>query len=71
MKKKRCEGMRRYGGSFTFGPVKWVPCKKAAITLLTIKQDGKESDVPACVVCWNEAAETKGIEIIKTVPIKN
>lgn len=66
--KPRCEGWRRYGGVFTFGPVKWVQCKERGIVSLTVKQDGKTQTLPSCKTCWNEAIE-KGIKITKATPI--
>ena len=64
----RCEGWRRYGGAFTFGPVKWEQCKNEAVVVLKVKQE-KTEDLPSCIDCWNEAIERK-IKIISSNPIK-
>jgi len=66
----RCEGWRRYGGAFSFGPVKWEQCKNEAIVMLELKQDGKIEKLPGCMTCWQEAINTKAIEIISVVPIE-
>ena len=52
----RCEGWRRYGGVFTFGPVQWVQCENNAIVILTVSQD-KVTRQPSCLDCWEEAIE--------------
>ncbi len=67
----RCEGWRRHGGAFSFGPVKWAQCKEDAVVLLTIKQ-GKEkkTTLPACKLCWNKSINHKGIKIIEVKPIE-
>ena len=64
----RCEGYRRRGGAFTLGPVKWEQCEEEAAVRLTVKQDNKVSQFPACMVCWNEAIAT-AIEIQAVVPL--
>ena len=64
----RCEGYRRYGGVFSFGPVLWEQCPYEAVVILTVVQDGEEQDIPGCMKCWQECLE-KGIQIIKVTPI--
>ena len=66
--KPRCEGWRRYGGAFTFGPVRWEQCKNLAVVTLTVVQDGITQDMPACMVCWQEAL-SNGIKVEAAVPI--
>lgn len=66
MRAPRCEGYRRYGGAFTFGPVRWERCKEDAVVLLTMTQEGKESKLPSCLRCWKEARDYPGI-VIKAV----
>ena len=53
----QCEGWRRAGGAFTFGPVEWQQCTSIAIAILTVTQEGKTEQMPACQVCWDEAVE--------------
>lgn len=67
--KPRCEGFRRYGDAFSFGPVTWKQCRERAIVTLTIKQDGETQTTPACLTCWTEARNTKGIKVIAAKPI--
>jgi hypothetical protein len=64
----RCEGWRRRGGAFTFGPVKWEQCNNDAVVMLEVEQ-GQVEKQPACLACWNEAVERR-IKIISSVPIK-
>jgi len=64
----RCEGYRRYGGAFTLGPVKWEQCKENATVMITIEQDGKVSDFPACNTCGEEGRQ-KGLKQIAAKPI--
>jgi hypothetical protein len=64
----RCEGYRRYGGVFTFGPVRWEQCNENATVMLTVVQDGKKETLPACPTCWNECIENK-MKIIAATPI--
>lgn len=64
----KCEGWRRYGGAFKFGPVRWEQCKNKPLVKLTVKQEGEVKEVPACKECWQEAIENK-IEIQKVTPI--
>lgn len=64
----QCEGWRRTGGAFTFGPVKWEQCKNNAIVMITVTQDGKTETLPACVECWNECINTK-IKISEVKPL--
>ena len=65
----RCEGYRRFGGAFSLGPVTWQQCSERAIAVLTIEQDGKVQDVPACSKCWTEAMYYGGIKITATRPV--
>jgi len=65
----RCEGWRRHGGAFTFGPVKWVQCPESATVMLTVKQAGEKQKLPACPKCWQEARNTKGIVVLDAEPI--
>lgn len=64
----RCEGWRRNGGIFTFGPVTWEQCKENGVVMLTVNQDGKTQKLPACKDCWKEVIEKK-IEIVHVEPI--
>jgi len=64
-----CEGYRRYGGAFSFGPVKWVQCTNEAVVILKIEQDNKVSDFPACTTCWKEGIENTKISILNAKPI--
>lgn len=64
----QCEGWRRYGGAFTFGTPVWKQCTNDAIVVLTSQQE-KTEYMPACLECWEEAKE-KGMQILKTEPIK-
>ena len=72
MSKQRCEGWRRNGGAFAFGPVKWCQCKEEAIVLITFEQ-GKEkkTTLPACKVCWEDCISAKNIKILDVRPITN
>ncbi len=63
----RCEGWRRYGGAFTFGPVKWAQCDNNAIVVLRVEQE-KIEELPACAECWQEALDNK-MEILEVKPI--
>ena len=63
----RCEGWRRTGGAFSFGPVKWSQCENNAIVMLKVSQK-EVKEFPACIECWNEAIE-RGIEIIEARPL--
>ena len=66
----QCEGWRRKGGAFTFGPVNWSQCENDAIVNITVTQDGKTETMPGCKTCWNEAIDNK-IEISEVVPMKD
>ncbi len=67
----RCEGWRRYGGAFSFGPAKWEQCESDAIVNLTVRQADSEEEVqPACKACWIEAVGNAGIEILKAEPLE-
>jgi len=69
MAKSRCEGWRRKGGMFTFGPVHWSQCENDAVVTLTVRQDGvKRKPLPACKKCWQECIGTKGIRVIEAIP---
>jgi hypothetical protein len=37
--------------------------------MLTVVQDGETQTMPACLVCWEEARNTKGIGIRDAKPI--
>ena len=66
----QCEGWRRKGGMFTFGPVHWSQCENNAIVTITVKQDGtKQKPLPACKKCWHECIESKDIAVILVVPL--
>lgn len=73
MKKKRniqCEGWRRYGGAFTFGPVKWEQCRENATVMVTIKQGAEDvKTLPACDHCLRECQTTTGIKVKKVEAI--
>lgn len=70
MDKKQCEGHRRCGGAFSFGPVVWTQCENDAIVMLTVEQNEKRPEtMPACMVCWLEAVSTDGIKIVKVDPV--
>ena len=72
MNKLQCEGWRRTGGAFTFGPVQWDQCKNTPVAIIVIKQGGKqEKPMPACLTCWEECENTKGITVISAKPIKS
>jgi hypothetical protein len=64
----RCEGWRRTGGAFTFGPVKWEQCTEDAIVNLVVTQKDKQETLPACKTCWQECIDNK-IEINEAKPI--
>jgi len=66
-----CEGWRRYGGAFTLGPVQWMQYQNEAVVIIKIKQQDRESSLPACMVCWQEGLDNKHIEIISVTPIKS
>lgn len=64
----RCEGWRRYGGAFSFGPPVWRQCENEAIVVLTVEQE-KIEELPACLECWNEARE-RDIKIWRAEPLR-
>lgn len=70
---QRCEGMRRYGGAFSLGPVTWTQCENDATVLLRLKQkDGPVEEMPACMDCWKEAQDPQwNIKILSAKPISN
>lgn len=65
----RCEGWKRTGGAFTFGPVSWKQCENQAVVMLKVRQE-KEEELPACLECWHECKENK-IEILAVEPLNN
>jgi len=65
----RCEGWRRYGGVFTFGPVQWKQCENDAVVTLTVHQEGQTKSFPVCMKCWREAISA-GIKIESAVPFQ-
>lgn len=65
----RCEGYRRNGGAFTYGPVKWVQCPKNAVVNLTVTQGKETKTFPSCQECWKEATECRQIAVVKAEPI--
>lgn len=64
----RCDAWRRKGGAFTLGPPVWRQCENAAIVLLTIQQEDKLVDSPACVVCWEEGRQA-GLKYLDVKPV--
>lgn len=64
----RCEGWRKHGGAFALGPIEWLQCENEAIVRLTVTQEGKTEDLPACNVCWHETIENE-IPISTVVPL--
>ena len=50
----QCEGWRRKGGAFLFGPAVWSQCENKATVMLEVVQDGKSIESPACFTCWSE-----------------
>lgn len=66
---KQCEGWRRHGGAFTLGPVTWKQCTNPATVLLTVEQEQQRQTLPACPICWKEAAENKDIKVIEAKPV--
>ena len=67
--KNRCEGWRRHGGAFTFGPVTWEQCEEEGEVMLTVKQDDETTTLPACKTCWQECIDNEKIEVVSAVPI--
>jgi len=65
----QCEGYRRYGGAFSFGPPTWQRCVNAALVSLTVRQKSVTEVLPACNVCWKEALENKGVEVLNVMPL--
>jgi hypothetical protein len=68
----KCEGIRRFGGAFTLGPVRWVRCEEEPIVVLSVLQDKATSptDFLACKTCWEEALKTSGIKVLPARPIQ-
>lgn len=64
----QCQGWRRYGGAFTFGPVKWEQCKDMPTVMLKVKQGGKTEEMLACPACWQESIANQ-LEIVGATPI--
>ena len=56
----QCEGWRRRGGAFSFGPPQWIQCENLGVVALSVEQDGETATLPACMGCWRES-EAKGI----------
>ncbi len=69
VEKARCEGFRRYGGAFSFGPVTWKQCENDATVSMNVVQDGVEQRFLACHTCWVEAYSSKEIKILEVHPI--
>lgn len=67
---KSCEGYRRHGGGFAFGPPVWVPCKNKAIVMMKVRQEGAVNRFPACQQCLDEANATLGIKVLDVKPIE-
>ena len=65
----RCEGWRRYGGAFTFGPVEWKQCAKDGIVLIRFMDGKEERTLPACFECWQECIDNK-VKILEVSPIQ-
>lgn len=66
----QCEGMRRFGGAFSLGPVQWKQCENEATVMLTVKQKGeKVGEFPACPTCWQECLGTEGMTVKKARPL--
>jgi hypothetical protein len=65
----QCEGFRRHGGAFSFGPVTWVQCTNEATAVIEVKQDGKTNKFPACDVCQQECGE-RGIKVVSVTPVE-
>ncbi len=72
-----CEGWRRKGGAFTFGPVEWRRCEEKAKVMITFtqKQNNKEApekgELPACMTCLKECNENDQITVLKVSPIED
>jgi hypothetical protein len=66
---KRCEGWRRHGGAFTFGPVKWEQCESEGVVMIRFIEDGEERTLPACMECWQECIQT-GVQIVEVTPME-
>lgn len=69
----RCEGWKREGGAFTFGPATWSQCSNEATVILEVEQNEKGTLVvtkqPVCMGCWKEAANWP-IKVLSAEPIK-
>jgi len=65
----RCEGWRRSGGAFTFGPVVWKQCEEAAVVFLTVTQNDQNQSLPACLTCWQEAIDNN-ISVLEAKPLR-
>lgn len=50
----RCEGYRRYGGAFSFGPPQWRQCTNHASVMIHVEQDGNNDSYPSCFECIDE-----------------
>jgi len=66
----RCEGFRRAGGAFSFGPVKWEQCENVAVAMIEILQnDDQPAIFPACGACWHEALNNENITVLDALPV--
>ena len=67
---KQCEGWRRTGGAFSFGPVRWDQCENEAVVTITVIQEGKQEEpMPACMTCWQECESTSDITVLRAEPL--
>lgn len=65
----RCDGWRRTGNAFSFGPMIWTQCENDAVVLLTVEQEGGiVEDSPACAACWEEGRKL-GLKQLDARPI--
>jgi len=67
--KIRCEGWRRHGGAFSFGPPKWEQCENDATVTIELKHEGKIFTVPGCNICWQECIDNKTMDVISIKPL--
>ena len=66
----KCQGWRRRGGMFSFGPPVWARCENRATVNITVTQDGKTEIMHACMRCWGEALENDAMVIRAVAPIR-
>jgi hypothetical protein len=65
----QCEGWRRKGGAFSFGPPVWTQCPNPAVVLVTLEQDKKVvENSPACLECWKEGVKL-GLKQLGVTPV--